>query len=318
MKKRYQIFISSTYSDLKLERQAAVEAILKAGHIPAGMELFSAGEETQLDIVKRWIDESDIYLLILGGRYGSIEEKTQHSYTEIEYDYAVGLRKPYFAVVMSDAAVEEKVKKEGLGIVERENTRKYEDFKKKVLSKISTIVEDKKDVQLAILQSIMTIEDRFNLDGWIRASRIPAQIQDPNAQVQFFNESGPDHPEFTLVDSFPKNGESIKVEEIRNVFLKFSNPVDRRTVMFIQSSFFKMNMNFQWNVNGYIQYAENDTKLIWRAHESIIKQQPPFSNDDLEYHRFEIFVGHGAPEASLRDVYGNTLPQVIIPVHIKA
>lgn len=40
MKKKYQIFISSTYQDLKEERQAAVEAILKAGHIPAGMELF--------------------------------------------------------------------------------------------------------------------------------------------------------------------------------------------------------------------------------------------------------------------------------------
>jgi len=40
--KKYQIFVSSTYEDLKDERQAAVEAILLAGHIPAGMELFSS------------------------------------------------------------------------------------------------------------------------------------------------------------------------------------------------------------------------------------------------------------------------------------
>jgi len=39
MKKKFQIFISSTYSDLIEERQAAVSAVLKAGHIPAGMEL---------------------------------------------------------------------------------------------------------------------------------------------------------------------------------------------------------------------------------------------------------------------------------------
>ena len=43
MNKKIQVFISSTYTDLIEERQAAVEAILDAGHIPAGMELFKAG-----------------------------------------------------------------------------------------------------------------------------------------------------------------------------------------------------------------------------------------------------------------------------------
>ena len=71
--KKYQVFISSTYTDLREERQAAVEAILKAGHIPAGMELFTSTNKSQWTIIQRWIDESDIYMLILGGRYGSIE-----------------------------------------------------------------------------------------------------------------------------------------------------------------------------------------------------------------------------------------------------
>ena len=38
--KKMQIFVSSTYEDLKDERQKMVEAILDAGHIPAGMEIF--------------------------------------------------------------------------------------------------------------------------------------------------------------------------------------------------------------------------------------------------------------------------------------
>ena len=50
MRKRYQVFISSTFEDLREERQAAVEAILKAGHIPAGMELFTAGDHN-----RRWM-----------------------------------------------------------------------------------------------------------------------------------------------------------------------------------------------------------------------------------------------------------------------
>jgi hypothetical protein len=57
MKRKLQVFISSTYSDLKEERQAAVEAILKAGHIPAGMELFTAGDKSQMTTIERWIDD---------------------------------------------------------------------------------------------------------------------------------------------------------------------------------------------------------------------------------------------------------------------
>jgi Domain of unknown function (DUF4062) len=48
----------------------AVESILKAGHIPAGMELFTARDQTQLQVIRRRIEESDVFLLILGGRYG--------------------------------------------------------------------------------------------------------------------------------------------------------------------------------------------------------------------------------------------------------
>ncbi|WP_375546918.1 DUF4062 domain-containing protein [Paenibacillus sp.] len=69
MKKKLQVFISSTYTDMLEERQAAVTAVLNAGHIPAGMELFKSGDQSQKDTLTRWIDESDAYMLILGGRY---------------------------------------------------------------------------------------------------------------------------------------------------------------------------------------------------------------------------------------------------------
>jgi hypothetical protein len=44
-KKKLQVFVSSTYTDMHEERQAAVEAILTAGHIPAGMELFTVHDK---------------------------------------------------------------------------------------------------------------------------------------------------------------------------------------------------------------------------------------------------------------------------------
>lgn len=68
MKKKLQVFISSTYEDMKLERQKAVEAILAAGHIPAGMELFASENAEQWAVIQRWIRESDVFLILLGGR----------------------------------------------------------------------------------------------------------------------------------------------------------------------------------------------------------------------------------------------------------
>src|SRR5258708_2299058 len=109
MKKKLQVFVSSTFTDMVAERQAAVEAILRAGHIPAGMELFAAGDESQLDTIRRWIDDSDVFMLLLGGRYGSIEPKSGKGYIELEYEYAITKRKPLFAAVITEDYLSEKV-----------------------------------------------------------------------------------------------------------------------------------------------------------------------------------------------------------------
>lgn len=53
------------------------------------MEYFPAANEEQFAVIKRLIDRCDYYILILGGRYGSIEPKTGKSYTQLEYEYAL-------------------------------------------------------------------------------------------------------------------------------------------------------------------------------------------------------------------------------------
>ncbi len=88
MDKRYQVFVSSTYADLKEERRRVIQTIIEMDCIPAGMELFPAADEEQFQFIKRVIDDCDYYLLIIGGRYGSTTEEGI-SYTEKEYDYAV-------------------------------------------------------------------------------------------------------------------------------------------------------------------------------------------------------------------------------------
>lgn len=178
MKKKLQIFISSTYIDLKEERQAAVQAVLEAGHIPAGMELFKAGNESQLKTIYKWIDESDVYMLILGGRYGSIEEKSGKSYTQLEYEYALAKNIPVFAVVLSDSFLTQKITSLGFkNITEQISPDKYKEFKTLVMSKIIREVDDCKDIKLAVHSTLNEFLNEHSLVGWVRNNNQNDNVQ---------------------------------------------------------------------------------------------------------------------------------------------
>ena len=167
MRKKLQIFISSTYVDLQEERQAAVEAILASNNIPAGMELFKAGNNSQWDTIKKWINDSDIYMLILGGRYGSIEPNSKKSYTQLEYEYALSINIPVFSVILSEDFLNNKTPKDGTAI-EHQNKYLYDEFKKLVMKKMIKYVDDCKDIKLAIFESISELKEENDFEGWTR------------------------------------------------------------------------------------------------------------------------------------------------------
>jgi len=98
MDKRYQVFVSSTYTDLQDERQAVTKTLMSLDCIPAGMEMFGAFDEDQWDFIQRVIDDCDYYLLIIAGRYGSMTEEGI-SFTEMEYKYAIEKDIPVIAML---------------------------------------------------------------------------------------------------------------------------------------------------------------------------------------------------------------------------
>ena len=102
MDRRFQVFVSSTYLDLKDERAAVVSALLQMDAFPAGMELFPATDEDAWSLITRVIDASDYYLLVIGGKYGSVDPALDVSYTEKEYDYATTSGKPVLAFLHAD------------------------------------------------------------------------------------------------------------------------------------------------------------------------------------------------------------------------
>src|SRR4029077_10827793 len=145
MERKFQVFISSTYDDMKAEREALAVAVLRTQNIPSGMELSSGSNELTLDIIYRWIDEADVYILLLGGRYGSVNSATGLSYTELEFDYAKKIMKPIIVMCLTDQYLEQKIRTRGFSIkdiIERVEIEKMKRFKEKVVGEHYSILID--------------------------------------------------------------------------------------------------------------------------------------------------------------------------------
>lgn len=99
--KRYSVFISSTFEDLKAERRAVQDVVISAGDFPVQMESFPAADEDQFDFIKALIDKCDYYVLIVAGRYGAVAGDGM-SYTEKEYHYAASKRIPVLVMLHGD------------------------------------------------------------------------------------------------------------------------------------------------------------------------------------------------------------------------
>jgi hypothetical protein len=161
---RYQIFVSSTYEDLRVERQQATQAILEAGCFPAGMELFPASDDTQWELIKKVIQESDYYAVIVGGKYGSVAPGGK-SYTEMEYDYAVEIGIPVLGFVKTD--LENVASK----LVESDAKlkRRLDEFRNKVMSRTCRKFREANELGMAVMKSVMHEVRMRPRTGWVRA-----------------------------------------------------------------------------------------------------------------------------------------------------
>ena len=167
MDKKYQIFVSSTFVDLKEERQAVLNAVQDIGDIPSGMEMFPATDEEQFNFIKRIIDNCDYYVVIIAGKYGSIAPDGK-SYTEKEYDYAVSKGIHVLAFVRNESAIEEEAKEED--IVKKQKLAR---FKEKVLT--GRVVKQwnyKSDLVSSVIVSLVHEKQMYPAAGWVRANQV--------------------------------------------------------------------------------------------------------------------------------------------------
>lgn len=164
MSKKYQIFISSTYLDLVKEREQVIKACLEMGHIPVGMEMFSAADEEQWKTIQRQIDEIDYYVILMAHRYGSTTDEGI-SYTEKEYDYAVSKGIPVLGFVIDEAAAWPADR------IDNGEDKKISlvSFKEKIRSKLVNFWSNKDELHAKFSIALMKAIVNNPRSGWIKA-----------------------------------------------------------------------------------------------------------------------------------------------------
>lgn len=184
--KKYQVFISSTYTDLIEERKKVQEILLMADCIPAGMEAFVATTEEQFQIIKKVIDFCDYYVLILGKRYGSINPETGLSYTEMEYEYAVSKGVPVLVFALDDSVVVSADKEEK----DADSKRKLAVFKEKAMkNRLASIWKDGGDLSGKVAIAITKAKEEIVRPGWMRGDSYSTESLERIVKLQEENKA---------------------------------------------------------------------------------------------------------------------------------
>jgi hypothetical protein len=161
----HTVFISSTFEDLREERAEVQKAILRLGCLPLGMELFPSADDDAWGFIKGEIERSDYYILILGGKYGSVAEDGI-SFTEKEYRYAKEKNKPRLVFVRSNTfpVTQDKLEQdEG----KRKRLRSFSDELNE--GRLAQRFENLHHLALLAYQSLNDQRQRNPLPGYVRS-----------------------------------------------------------------------------------------------------------------------------------------------------
>lgn len=166
--RKYQVFISSTFNDLREQRNAIVEAVLEMGHIPVGMEMFSAGDESQWEVIARTIEQCDYYVVVLAHRYGSrIPSEGGISYTEKEYDFAVKQGLPVLGFVIDKTADWRS------DLIDRgDDLARLDGFKQKVGTRINSYWATTEELKGRFAIAFGKAQNTRPRPGWVKADRM--------------------------------------------------------------------------------------------------------------------------------------------------
>jgi len=171
MDKRYQVFVSSTYEDLKAERQKVIQLLLEFDCIPVGMEFFPAADDSAWEVIQRVIEECDYYVVIVAGRYGSLSPEGI-SYTQKEYEYAVKCGVPVMSFLHGDTGKIPAEKTEG----KEKAKKKLEEFRKLCKARLCKYWTTPDELAGAVVTSLNKLKKTQPRVGWVRADKLADEV----------------------------------------------------------------------------------------------------------------------------------------------
>lgn len=222
--KKYQVFVSSTFTDLQDARQELMLALLSMGMIPTGMELYPTEQNNQWPVIQRVINECDYYVVLVGGRYGTLSPMGL-SYTHREYIYAVTKKKPVIAFMHDHPEL--------LDAVSREKTRegdvRFQDFRKLLQDKgIFRYWSSPGDLGEVVRKAMPQFVRENPAPGWVRAGQAVTDLNQARELQELrkrLEELELEREELVVgrrpaVDTLAKGSDTVLLQYSCNVYIK--------------------------------------------------------------------------------------------------
>lgn len=161
MNRKPVIFLSSTYFDLKKARSIAIDHLTRNQYIFSGMEAFFVlPMMEQWENIKRTIEDCDIYVAVLGERFGCVAHEGR-SCTELECEYAAQIGKPIIALIQEKKHIFKYWQS-------AEHSKKQTAFKDRIVCDYKYTWSTYDDLITNMFKGILTIEQERHIVGYGR------------------------------------------------------------------------------------------------------------------------------------------------------
>jgi Domain of unknown function (DUF4062) len=98
----FTVFVCSTFDDLEQQREAVLDAIRRVKSRHNAMELFGARTERPIEVCLDEVRKSDLLVVIVGLKYGSLAPGMGISYSQAGYEEGARLDKPCLVYLRDD------------------------------------------------------------------------------------------------------------------------------------------------------------------------------------------------------------------------
>src|SRR5690606_6525311 len=160
--KRYQVFISTSGSEMQPERIVLAQTLVGMGFFSWGLE-----QRTPLStaFARRQIDDCDYVVILLGSQYGE-QSVSGVGYMHLEYIYAVTKQKPIIVFMHEDPASRDPA----LQDQKPELREKFLEFRKLLQQEADQIFTYRsiRDLEMAVRFNMPQMLERYPVSGWVR------------------------------------------------------------------------------------------------------------------------------------------------------